>query len=97
MTNFFDSIGLEIHPIMLTSPKHFHISALTRHAKEKFLVDTKDYVGLNTRFINFVRNATQGNIEQDKTLTADCIKHLDKFDKVRKNSHKDIIPIDNLC
>ena len=97
MTNFFDSLGLEIHPIMLTRPKHFHISALTQHVKEKFLVDTEDYVGLNKEFINFVRNATQENIKQDKTLTADCIKHLVKFDKVRKNSHKDIIPIDNLC
>jgi organic radical activating enzyme len=97
MTNFFDSIGLEIHPIMLTSPKHFHISALTEHSKKKFLSDTEDYVGPNKEFINFVRNATQENIKQDKTLTADCIKHLDKFDKVRKNSHRDIIPIDNLC
>ena len=97
MTNFFDSIELEIYPIMLTSPKHFHISALTEHSKKKFLSDTEDYVGLNKEFINFVRNATQENIKQDKMLTADCIKHLDKFDKVRKNSHKDIIPIDNLC
>jgi len=96
MTDFFDSIGLEIHPIMLTSPKHFHISALTRHAKEKFLVDTEDYKGMNKEFINFVRNATRQNIEQDNTLTVECIKHLEDFDKVRKNSHKDIIPIDNL-
>jgi len=97
MTGFFDSIGLEIHPIMLTRPKHFHISALTEHSKKKFLADTEDYVGMNKEFINFVRNATQENIEQDKSLTADCIKHLEDFDKVRKNSHKDIIPIDNLC
>jgi len=97
MTDFFDSIGLEIHPIMLTSPKHFHISALTEHSKKKFLANTEDYVGLNKEFIDFVRNAIQENIKQDKTLTADCIKHLVKFDKVRKNSHKDIIPIDNLC
>jgi organic radical activating enzyme len=96
MTNFFDSIGLEIHPIMLTNPKHFHISALTQHAKEKFLIDTENYKGLNKEFINFVRNATQENIKQDKILTADCIKHLEDFDKVRKNSYKDIIPIDNL-
>jgi len=97
MTDFFDSIGLEIHPIMLTSPKHFHISALTEHSKKKFLANTEDYVGLNKEFIDFVRNTIQENIKQDKTLTADCIKHLVKFDKVRKNSHKDIIPIDNLC
>jgi sulfatase maturation enzyme AslB (radical SAM superfamily) len=97
MTHFFDSLGLEIHPIMLSSPKHFHISAITEHSKEKFLADTEDYVGMNKEFINFVRNATRENIKQDKMLTADCIKHLEDFDKVRKNSHKDIIPIDNLC
>ena len=97
MTDFFDSIGLKIRHIMLTSPKHFHISALTEHSKKKFLADTEDYVGLNEEFIDFVRNAIQEHIKQDKTLAADCIKHLVKFDKVRKNSHKDIIPIDNLC
>ena len=96
MTNFFDSMGLEIHPIMLSSPKHFHISALTQHAKEKFLSDTEDYVGMNKEFINFVRNVTQENIEQDNTLTVECTKHLEEFDIVRKNSYKDIIPIENL-
>lgn len=96
MTDFFDSIGLEIHPILLTNPKHFHISALTEHSKKKFLADTERYVGLNKGFIDFVRNATQENIKQDKTLAADCINHLDKFDRIRKNSYKDIIPIENL-
>jgi len=96
MTDFFDSMGLEIHPIMLSNPKHFHISALTKQSKENFLVDTQNYQGLNKEFINFVRKATQENIEQDKKLTTDCIKHLVKLDKVRKNSYKDIIPIDNL-
>lgn len=96
MTKFFDSIGLKIHPIMLTSPKHFHISALTRHAKEKFLSDTKDYVGMNKEFINFVRSVTQENIKQDNKLTAECTKHLKDFDIVRKNSYKDIIPVENL-
>jgi len=96
MTDFFDSMRLEIHPIMLSNPKHFHISALTKQSKENFLVDTENYQGLNKEFINFVRNATQENIQQDKKLTTDCIKHLVKLDKVRKNSYKDIIPIDNL-
>jgi MoaA/NifB/PqqE/SkfB family radical SAM enzyme len=96
MTHFFDSTGLEIHPIMLTYPKHFHISALTRHAKEKFLVDVEDYKGMNKEFINFVKNVTQENIEQDNTLTVECVKHLKEFDMVRKNSYKDIIPIENL-
>ena len=80
MTKFFDSIGLEIHPIMLTSPKHFHISALTEHSKEKFLSDTKDYVGMNKEFINFVRSVTQENIKQDNKLTAECTKHLNWYD-----------------
>jgi len=96
MTNFFDSVGLEIHPVMLYRPKHFHISALTRRSKEKFLADTEYYVGLNKEFIKFVRNATQENVEQDKELNSDCIKHLDKLDRTRKNNHKNIIPIDNL-
>jgi sulfatase maturation enzyme AslB (radical SAM superfamily) len=96
MVDFFDSLGLEINPLLLTSPKHFHISALSEHAKEKFLADTEHYVGLNKEFINFVRNATQENIKQDKTLAADCISHLEKFDRVRKNSYKDIIPVENL-
>jgi len=96
MADFFDYMGLEIHPIMLSNPKHFHISALTKKSKEKFLSDTEDYKGLNKEFINFVRNATQENIEQDNRLTTECIKHLDKLDKVRKNSYKDVIPIDNL-
>ena len=77
-------------------PKHFHISALTRHAKEKFLVDVEDYKGMNKEFINFVKNVTQENIEQDNTLTVECVKHLKEFDMVRKNSYKDIIPIENL-
>ena len=51
---------------------------------------------MNKEFINFVKNVTQENIEQDNTLTVECVKHLKEFDMVRKNSYKDIIPIENL-
>jgi|TARA_R110000796_G_scaffold116700_1_gene229321 organic radical activating enzyme len=96
MTEHFDREQLEIHPIMCTDPKHFHISSLTKSSKEKFLKDTQNYTGFNKQFIQYVRNASQENIEQDMGLVKDCITHLSAFDKVRKNSHKEIIPVANL-
>ena len=82
---------------MLTDPMHFHISSLTRKAKEKFLKDTKDYNGYNKSFIDFVRDRTTKYINHEPELTKKVIKHLSLFDKVRKNSHKDIIPAENIC
>ena len=36
------------------------------------------------------------NIEQNTELAKECVDQLTLFDKVRKNSHKDIIPVANL-
>ncbi len=96
MTEYFDLLKLKIHPIMLTTPKHFHISSLTRKAKEDFLAKTENYTGYNKSFIDFVRNSTKKYIDHKTKLSKKVIKHLEYFDKVRKNSYKDIIPIDNL-
>ena len=51
MTQHFDERQLEIHPIMCTDPKHFHISSLTRSSKEKFLEQTDQYTGFNNDFM----------------------------------------------
>ena len=72
-----------------------HISSLTKIAKEKFINETSQYKGLNSKFINVVRNITKQNIEQNHTYATKCKEHLQKFDGVRKNSYKDIIPIEN--
>ena len=96
MTKFFDDLGMEIHPIMLTSPKHYHISSLTKSSKHEFLDQTKDYSGYNIKFINFVRSVSQENIEQDSTLTKACVEDLSALDRVRSNDYKKIIPKYNL-
>ncbi len=96
MTQHFDERQLEIHPIMCTDPKHFHISSLTRSSKEQFLEQTDQYTGFNNDFIQYVRNASKENLEQNITLKEQCINHLTAFDRVRKNSHTKIIPVANL-
>ena len=96
MTEYFDDQQLEIHPIMCTDPKHFHISSLTKFSKEQFLENTQNYTGFNKNFIQYVRHASQENIEQDTKLLKECVTHLSAFDRVRKNSHTEIIPVANL-
>jgi len=96
MTEYFDLLELKILPIMLTYPRHFHISSLTKKAKEEFLTKTENYAGYNKLFIDFIRDRTKKYIKHDLELSKKVIKHLEYFDKVRKNSYKDIIPIDNL-
>ena len=96
MVEFFDNLQLPIHPILLTSPSHFHISSLTKKSKMKFLEDTEKYLGFNIEFINFVRSVSKEHIEQDVRLTHECISHLSEFDKVRGNSYKNIIPVGNI-
>ena len=96
MTAYFDKHNLQIHPILLEEPKCFGISSLTKYAKQKFINETEDYTGLNKNFIQYVRTASQENIEQNTELAKECVDQLTLFDKVRKNSHKDIIPIANL-
>jgi MoaA/NifB/PqqE/SkfB family radical SAM enzyme len=65
MTEYFDDLNMDIHPILLKSPKHHHISALTRGTKENFLADTAEYKGRNNNFINFVRSVSELHMEQD--------------------------------
>ena len=96
MIEYFDALELKVAPIMLSHPMHFHISSLTRKAKENFLKDTENYNGYNKSFMDFVRDRTIKYIDHKPELTKKVIKHLTLFDKVRKNSYKDIIPIDNI-
>jgi sulfatase maturation enzyme AslB (radical SAM superfamily) len=96
MTKFFDEKKLMIYPILLSRPSHFHLSALTETAKQQFLNSTASYAGFNKKFIDFVRVASQEHIAQDTSLTKMCVQHLSRLDKVRKNSHKDIIPAENI-
>ena len=96
MTKFFDELELKISPIMLTYPLHFHISSLTKNAKENFIHETKNYKGYNKAFIDFVRDRTAKHMDQKAELSKKVIKHLSLFDKVRKNSYKNIIPLENI-
>ena len=96
MIKYFDDLKLKVAPIMLTHPVHFHISSLTKKAKQQFLKDTDDYNGYNRSFMNFVRDRTTKYIDHKPEMAKKVIKHLALFDKVRKNSYKDIIPIDNI-
>ena len=96
MTEYFDELKLKIAPIMLTYPIHFHISSLTKTAKQNFLQETKSYKGFNKSFIDFVRDRTAKHLDQKPELSKKVIKHLSLFDKVRKNSYKNIIPEQNL-
>jgi len=95
MTKYFDNLQIDIHPILLTSPKHFHISALTKHAKQKFIDVTQNYTGYNKEFITYVRSVSEQYMEQDSELTHDCISHLQEFDQIRHNDYQKIIPNEN--
>ena len=96
MTEYFDDLNMDIHPILLKNPKHHHISALTRGTKQNFLTNTSEYKGRNHNFINFVRSVSRLNIEQDTNLTKLCIQDLSRLDRVRNNNYRDIIPEQNL-
>jgi hypothetical protein len=96
MIKYFDGLELKVAPIMLTHPMHFHISSLTKTAKENFLQETKHYKGYNKPFIDFVRDRTAKHMDQKLELSKQVIKHLSLFDKVRKNSYKNIIPLENI-
>jgi len=96
MTEFFDGQNILIRPIMLESPEYFHINALTKNSKQKFMEQTQGYKGFNKNFIEYVRNMSIESIEQDTDLTHQLIAHLSKFDKIRKNDYSKIIPIANL-
>jgi MoaA/NifB/PqqE/SkfB family radical SAM enzyme len=96
MTEYFDDLNMDIHPILLKSPKHHHISALTRGTKENFLADTAEYKGRNNNFINFVRSVSELHMEQDTNLTKLCIEDLSRLDRVRNNNFRKIIPEQNL-
>jgi len=96
MTEFFDSISMQIHPILLSKPEHFHISALTREAKEEFIEATNRYSGHNQKFIHFVRSVSLEYIDQNEVLTKACIRDLEILDSIRQNNYTDIIPEKNL-
>ena len=96
MTEYFDQLNMDIHPILLKKPKHHHISALTRGTKKNFLNDTAKYKGRNNNFINFVRSVSKLHIEQDTDLTRLCIEDLSRLDRVRNNDYRNIIPEQNL-
>ena len=96
MVNYFDSLKMLVHPVMLTGPKQFHVRALTEKAKKDFLEKTKNYKGHNEKFVNYVRNVSEKYMVQDKVMAEKFVSHLTQLDKVRKNTHLDIIPIDNI-
>ena len=96
MTEYFDDLNMDIHPILLTSPKHHHISALNKKAKQNFLSNTAEYKGRNNNFINFVRSLSELHMEQDTDLTKLCIQDLSRLDRVRNNNYRNIIPEQNL-
>tara|TARA_A100001011_G_scaffold220832_1_gene228779 strand:+ start:750 stop:1916 length:1167 start_codon:yes stop_codon:yes gene_type:complete len=96
MTEYFDDLNMDIHPILLRSPKHHHISALNKSAKQNFLSHTAEYKGHNNNFINFVRSVSELHIEQDTDLTKLCIQDLSRLDRVRSNNYRNIIPEQNL-
>lgn len=96
MTQYFDDLDMEIHPILLKGPRHHHISALHRVAKQSFLDRTRQYNGRNHNFIKFVRSVSELHKEQDTTLTRLCIQDLTNLDRVRNNDYRDIIPEQNL-
>ena len=96
MTEYFDDLNMDIHPILLKTPKHHHISALNKGAKKKFLDNTNTYKGRNHNFINFVRSVSELYMEQDNNLTKLCIEDLSRLDRVRNNNFRKIIPEQNL-
>jgi len=96
MVEYFDLLKIQINPILLTTPRHFTLSALTKRSKQKFLENTINYNGVNFNFIKFVRSITKKNIEQDTVLTDKMVNHFRALDKVRSNSFADVIPVENL-
>ena len=96
MTEYFDNMNLQIHPILLKGPAYHHIAALTKEAKQTFIDNTKDYNGANIDFIKFVRSVSEQYIDQDKELSRLCIDDLARLDRVRRNNYKEIIPQQNL-
>ena len=96
LVDFCDKNDMKINPLPLDRPESFHISALTKESKLNFLNHTAQYQGINKDYIKFVRNLCITNIEQNHKLSADCIRLLEKYDKVRKTNWKKIIPLENL-
>ena len=47
-------------------------------------------------FIDFIRDRTAKHMGQKTELSKKVIQHLSLFDKVRKNSYKNIIPLENI-
>jgi hypothetical protein len=88
MTFFFDCMDLQINPILLSNPECYHISALSKKAKQEFLDQTNNYNGKNLNFIKFVRSATEKYLEQDRALTDACVKRLTDFDNVRQTVYR---------
>ena len=94
LVRFFDQHELPINPLILTTPKHFHINSLKTEHKEKFLTAIKNYVGFNNKFINSVKQFVSNNMDYDKTLAVACVQHLSTLDAVRNNNFRDVISLD---
>lgn len=96
MVRYFDSLGLEIRPLMLNTPKHFHISALTSRCKQHFIEQSLSYEGFNSAFVEYVAKVSKLYITQDKRLTELMLFQLGAFDKVRGKDYNKIIPVDHI-
>ena len=92
MVAFFDKLQIQIHPIILTRPEWYSLSALTTKSKTQFIEATKNYNGHNREFVEVVKNASKSQMKQDIGLTKKLLSDLSALDTVRKNSYKKIIP-----
>lgn len=92
MVDFFDQLEVQIHPIVLTRPEQFGLSALTTKSKQEFLEANQNYNGYNNPFMDVVKRTTQSQMPQNTELTKKMLSDLSSLDAVRKNSYKDIIP-----
>lgn len=96
MVRYFDDKRIEIHPILLTTPKYFTLDSLTMQCKQDFMDEFVDYKGYNNKFITVVKNAVMNHIGHNPNHTQRMISHLATLDRARKIDYQKIIPRQNI-
>jgi len=96
MVNYFDSMRIDLHPILLKKPEYFTLESLTEQCKKSFIDETKDYSGYNKDFISYTRSVVQALMPHNATNTRKMLEHLSLLDSSRGNSFADIIPSNNI-
>jgi organic radical activating enzyme len=94
LISYFDNKHLKLNALFLENPKVFKLTSIKTEYKEKFLEKFKNYNGYNIEYVNSLLSFIKNNLMYDPLMGEKCVERLQIFDKIRKNSFQDIIPID---